>query len=516
MNAVSLPSATASAWRRAGPVLALLALAILLLYRETALAMASIWARSDTFAHGFLVPPISLWLIWRQRAQLARYTPSPSAWGLLPLAGGAVLWLLADLVSVNSVTQLALVTMLVSAVPTVLGWQIARAMMFPLGFLFFAVPIGEFMMPLLMLWTADFTVLALRLSGIPVYREGLNFVIPSGNWSVVEACSGVRYLIASLTVGTLFAYLNYSSNRRRWAFVGVSLLVPIVANWLRAYMIVMLGHYSGNKLAVGVDHLVYGWLFFGVVIALMFFVGSRWSQPERPAVPVVTPAHAAAGRGAWVIAAAVATLCLPAIIQWRLASGAEGGQVNVQAPEQLADGWKKIDEAITSWRPSIQNPSGEVVATYAKGAQKIGVYVGYFRHQNYERKLVNSEHVLVRPKDPNWERVVDGTVAVKLSPELPALRGAQVRPLPTSLASLQRVQVWQIYWVGGRFTASDYLAKAIGAVYRLLGQGDDSAVVMFFASEEHGAQADSALRTFAQSANFAAIDAWLRQTGTAP
>ena len=56
------------------------------------------------------------------------------------------------------------------------------------------MPFGEFALPQMMEWTANFTVLALRLSGIPVFREGLQFVIPSGNWSVVEACSGVRYL----------------------------------------------------------------------------------------------------------------------------------------------------------------------------------------------------------------------------------------------------------------------------------------------------------------------------------
>ena len=125
------------------------------------------------------------------------------------------------------------------------------------------MPFGEFLLPVLMEYTANFTVTALRLSGIPVYREGLQFVIPSGSWSVVEACSGVRYLIASFMIGTLFAYLNYRSTRRRLVFMGVSIVVPILANWLRAYMIVMLGHLSGNTIAVGVDHLIYGWLFFG-------------------------------------------------------------------------------------------------------------------------------------------------------------------------------------------------------------------------------------------------------------
>ena len=87
--------------------------------------------------------------------------------------------------------------------------------------------------------------------------------------------------MASFMVGCLFAYLNYASWRRRLIFALVSLAVPIVANWLRAYMIVMLGHYSGNQLAVGADHLVYGWVFFGIVITVVFMVGARWSDPPR-------------------------------------------------------------------------------------------------------------------------------------------------------------------------------------------------------------------------------------------
>jgi exosortase/archaeosortase family protein len=106
-------------------------------------------------------------------------------------------------------------------------------------------------------------------------------------------------------VGTLFAYLNYSLAWKRWAFVGLSILVPIVANWVRAYMIVMIGHLSGNKLAVGVDHLIYGWVFFGVVIGIMFVVGARWADPApaedgsgpAPAAPPGRSATSAARRG---------------------------------------------------------------------------------------------------------------------------------------------------------------------------------------------------------------------------
>ena len=275
-------TAPARAWRVALPALVLVLACVLLLYRDTAIAMVTIWYRSGTFTHAFVVPPIVLWLIWRRRQELAFLMPRPAFWVLIPIGGVALFWLLGDLVAVNAATQLALVALLVLAVPAVLGPQVARAITFPLLFLFFAVPIGEFLLPQLMEWTAHFTIIALRLSGIPVYQEGLQFVIPSGSWSVVEACSGVRYLIASVTVGTLFAYLNYQSTKRRIMFVIVSILVPVVANWMRAYMIVMLGHLSGNKLAVGVDHLIYGWVFFGVVIMIMFFIGAKWSEPDQP------------------------------------------------------------------------------------------------------------------------------------------------------------------------------------------------------------------------------------------
>src|SRR6185436_6553542 len=76
---------------------------------------------------------------------------------------------------------------------------------------------------------------------------------------------------------------------RRVAFVAASMVVPIVANWLRAYMIVMIGHLSGMKYAVGVDHLIYGWVFFGVVMALLFWVGSHWREDLDERAPQANP-----------------------------------------------------------------------------------------------------------------------------------------------------------------------------------------------------------------------------------
>ena len=501
---------TAPGWRPALTALLLLVGWVLFLYRDTGLAMVTIWYRSETFTHAFLVPPISLWLIWRQRHLIAAKAPQP-LFSVLVLAGGvAFAWLLGDLVAINAVTQLSLVTLLVLAVPAVLGMSITRLMIFPLGFLFFAVPIGEFVMPQLMEWTADFTVMALRLSGIPVYREGLQFVIPSGNWSVVEACSGVRYLLASLTVGTLFAYLNYQSTRLRVAFMLVSLVVPVLANWMRAYIIVMLGHLSGNKLAAGVDHLIYGWVFFGVVIMLMFIVGARWAEPDKVLLPtasdVATTAAPASAARLWAVAAAFALLvALPYVADRAIELAETSVTVQLKAPEALGPAWAASAPA-ADFKPAFENPSAEINTFYANQGQAVGLYLGYYQHQDYSRKLVSSSNVLVPSKDAKWARVVSGMRAVPVSGQSVQLRTAVLRPSALGLSgNPDRLLVWQVYWINGHLTANDYLAKLYSAFYRLTGRGDDSAVlVLYTLQDRQGGSADALLESF-MSDNQAAI-----------
>lgn len=488
MSAVLVAPAMTPAWRRSLSALGLVLLALLLLYRDTALAMGGIWMRSETFAHAFLVPPIVLWLMWRRREHVAVLTPRAQPWILLPMALAALGWLIADLAGVNAGAQLMFTVMLVLSVPAVLGMQVARALLFPLAFLFFMVPIGEFLMPALMEATADFTVLAVSLSGVPVYREGLQFIIPSGAWSVVEACSGVRYLIASFMVGTLFAYLNYSSPKRRFIFGLVSLAMPVVANWLRAYMIVMLGHLSDNRIAAGVDHLIYGWVFFGVVILLMFWVGSRWSEPEVDA-PAPTPvalqrSEAGSVHSAWAVAlAAAALLALPQAAVWQLEHASSGAAPQLSLPD--LPGTAPTPEGVTPFAPVTLGPAAEASRSYGVGSAAVTVHVAYYRHQGYGHKLVSSENMLVKSDSHIWNRSAGGLVVLERGSGSLTLRSAEL--LSGSMlgtAGRKRLDVRQIYWVDGQFTASDARATVMGLWGRLSGRGDDGAMITFYTEGE--------------------------------
>ncbi|MDR2187954.1 MAG: exosortase A [Azonexus sp.] len=489
-------NAPAPAWRLVLPLLLGLVVWLFYWYWDTAAAMVGIWYRSETYAHAFLVPPITLWLIWRQRASILAEPPRTSLPLALPVAATTLAWLLGELTAVNALTQFALVATLALAIMALLGPTVSKRLAFPLAFLFFSVPFGDFMMPKLMEWTAAFTVQALRASGVPVYQEGLQFIIPSGHWSVVEACSGIRYIIASLTVGTLFAYLNYVSLRRRLLFIGVSLIVPIIANWLRAYLIVMLGHLSGNRIATGVDHLIYGWLFFGVVVLIMFLIGARWSEEPAAAAPPVETAAAPVPTtvSAWLAALAIALIAAAGPVAFAVIE-----RMDRAGPVTLADlpppaGWRE-GAALPAWQPDFSGAAGELQSAFEQDGQSVGLYIGYYRHQDYQHKLVTSTNTLAASANKQWSIVARDAVAPE-SPGLPE-RVAAAELLAAGGSPEVRLKVWQWYWIDGHLTAADADATLTTALSRLAGRGDDAAVVILYAPADAAA---TALPAFAAAA----------------
>lgn len=465
-------------------------------------AMAQIWWRSDTYAHGLVVPPIALWLIWRERHRLAGFQTQPTPWFVLPLCAFVFLWLLGELTAVNALTQFAVIGIIVLAAMSLLGLSISKELAFPLLFLFFSVPVGDFLLPVLMEWTANFTVLALRLTGIPVFREGQNFVIPSGNWSVVEACSGIRYLIASLTVGTLYAYLTYTSLRRRLVFIVVALLVPIVANWLRAYIIVMLGHLSGNKIAAGADHLIYGWVFFGIVIAIMFAIGMRWAEPPQPQQAVRQPLEGIAAHTAtpWATTLVLALIIAAGpLYESHLQQGKLEGSVELASIPGNED-WQATALPI-DWQAKFANPSAELHSAYRQGEEWVGLYIAYYRNQDHDRKLVTSTNVLVPSSDPVWQIVSSSSSSAPIGGTQREVREAELLNKQSNLG--ERYVVWQWYWVNGQLTTSDIKAKWLTAWSRLANRGDDSAVLVLYAPKP---AASSALPAFSTGMGQAVLD----------
>ena len=500
MTALPAPvpnAATDPGWRLGLPLVIGALVAVLAIHWRTVESIVAIWARSETFAHGFVIVPIVLVLIWQRRHALAALAPRPDALGLVLLGCAGAVWLVAYAGEVLVVKQLALVATIWATVIAILGREVAKAIMFPLGFLLLGVPMGEALIPPLMEWTADFTVTALQLSGIPVFREGLFFTSPSGNWSVVEGCSGVRYLIASFTVGVLFAYLSYRRAWKRLLFAAMSIIVPIIANGMRAYLIVMIAHLSNNQLAHGVDHFIYGWVFFGLVMLLLFWIGSFWRDPDTAFAAGSGDAlpRAPAPRHLNLVAHAVAAIAIagawPAYAGYLDRDETSGTALALAAPA-AAGGWVVDPQSLTDWRPHYDPASATLFQVYRKGDRVVALHLGYYHHQHPGSQLVTSWNIMVVQKHPVWNNVGESRVDAALGPATLDVRQTRLR------APGQRLLVWDWFRIAGHDVINPYLAKGMLAWQKLSNQGDSgTAVILATPYNDHSQPPVETLREFA-------------------
>ena len=508
--AETLPASHAMRWPLATALTLSVMVALVVIFWPTFYSMVEIWNRSETFAHAYLIFPISAWLIWRKRAGLMQVVPSPDWRGLIMLGLAGMAWLLADAGSVNVGAQYALIAMLDAAVWTVLGLGVVRALFFPLMFLFLAVPVGEFLMLPLMHFTANFTVAALQFTGIPVYREGTFFSIPSGDWSVVEACSGLRYLIASITLGSLYAYITYRSWQRRALFTVAAFIVPVFANGARAYLIVMIAHLSNMKLAVGIDHLIYGWVFFGLVMMLLFWIGSFWREDEilsaPPSQKFITSYQGIARPLSVFLLAAGGVLLVAAI--WPTYAYWLGQRAIPHMPAleiQPPSSWQPAPP-FTDWVPHWIGADRQLRTSFVKSGQLVMLGMDYYATQRQNAELVNSQNYIVPQRDPSWAEVGQTVEKVEVNGHVFTVHQSLLKSFDG-----HRLLAWQWNVIDGHANPSDISAKLSMAMDRLRLERDDGAsIVVATPYEDQPVAAARVLANFVQD-NATAIQRGLDQ-----
>ena len=240
-----------------------------------------IWYISEIFNHCFFVLPVSLYLIWEKKDEI-NWRARQCTLLALPFI---FLQVLLYVIGVAGDIQLFQHAAMFSLLPTLmwfyLGNRISKQLIFPLSFMLFAIPFGEELIPFLQEVTADISVEMVSWTGVPLFRSGLFLEIPQGRFLVAEACSGVSFLIASIVLGNLYAYMNLKRMKTRLFFVLLSIVFPILANAVRVFGIIMIGYASNMKHAVGADHLIYGWFFFAFVIICLLGIGDVIRRFEK-------------------------------------------------------------------------------------------------------------------------------------------------------------------------------------------------------------------------------------------
>lgn len=439
---------------------------------ETFLFMAKTWNNDDRYLHGFFIFPIVFWLIWSKSEALLKCSVRPEPKALILLVILSFLWMLANVIGVQIVQQFLMVTIIIVSILIVLGRAIISTILFPLFFLYLSIPFGTSFIPILMDVTASFVVIMVQLVGVPIYREGLYFNLPSGNWSVEEACSGLNYFIAGITLGLLYAYLTYSSTKKRAIFLVVIVVVSILGNWLSAFGIIMIGHYSDMQYGTGGDHTFYGWIFFGLIICGLFYIGNNWRDAEPQAQQLFNDKNKI-DQGKWISSPIMPIVSILIILSSSLYANyieaiksKKTNQVELKLPSNFGE-WQEERNNHLGWQPENKTADAFITRTYRFGIDRTQISIAYYNAQKQDAEAVNPSNNVPGLSDQIWNKGRHNDI-----------KEMSLYVTETELISQNRkILVWSWYKIGKYDTPNPYIAKVFEAYNQIVHGRNDGAWV---------------------------------------
>lgn len=462
-------------WQHAGIALAAVIAFVLFVFYGTVETLVMTWWDKPEYNHCLLILPIIAYLINERREIFQKIAPKGNWLGLVPVLGGGMLWLLGDLADANVVRQFGLLILIQGCLLTILGDRVVRAMIFPIFYMVFLIPFGDFLVPALQDSTLGFIIVALDLIGIPVFVEGLYLSIPAGDFHVAEACAGLRFLVATVALGTLMANVAYKTVGRQITVVILAFIVPIVANWFRASGIILIAHWSDMKYATGVDHLTFGWIFFAIVLLIFISIAMTFtnrglndgyidfSKKYWSANDPVVKRHFVVFFAVVIVIAGIAPVYV-AFINQRLQSF-ENYFVQLDGKN-----WGQDVSDSVGWKPSYQGASQTFHQKQElEGSEAIDIFVAYYKYQNDDIEMIRHGNDVI-PAD-YWGLVKNKNVNITMN-GLPVSINEEL-----ILSNRERRLVWYWYWIDGQVITSRYQAKLFDAKAKLLGGRLDSAVI---------------------------------------
>ena len=480
---------TLSTRNRLGLLLGSLMLLAVLLYHETAAAMWALWTSKNnpTYSHGPLLMLVSIYLLysdWRKNGDHLKLNLSYV--GVIGVVGSSLLWFLASLGSVQIIQMLSFVALLTFLFIGVLGFQQAKPYLFPIVLMVGALPVWEVFGPYLQ---ANSAIMAGWLTSHTIHpsiREGMLIHIPAGSFEVETGCSGIAYFIVSIIISLLFVHGHPMSIWRRLMFVLSAMLIAIVSNVIRVYIIVLSGELTNmQSYFIKEEHVSLGWVIFFIGISIYLWQAGRFlpkpivqnssmldegdttklgiesadglvvaefqqraGENDTEKQPVLTAAPR------WML---VTLLLITAMFLGPLINGAFLHDSNkaiayeIQFPDRLGS-WNRTKYQ-DSYHPTLQRGDAIEEANYvgAEASQNIFVLVNYFYRQHQGAEAVSDMNHLSDKQ--NWV-VVGSTI---LHPDVPGFGKLKETSLVARNGAKKLTWFW--YETNNIRTSSNWVAK---------------------------------------------------------
>ena len=434
--------------------------------------MAGEWSGSSgVLSHGYLVAAISVVLFVRAVPDVARSDIQPNWWLLIVTLGFSITWLLGYVATVVAVQTIVLPAILYLAIAGSFGIRAARPVAFPIFFVCFALPAWEHLQFIFQAITVFVVGLLIRLADIPALLEG-NFVrLAPGTFEIAGGCAGLAFVIAGLSLAVLYGHLFYRNIRHKIALMALVFGVAMLGNWIRVFLIIMIGYRSDMQSSLVDDHLTFGWIMFAILMVPVYWFASRLENDEHMAVDKHSDNSNPGSKLNWA-AVGTATLAMIAGPAWAMTVSSAAfvdAQHEIQFPNR-SNGWVGPVSSSWEWTPSFAGADVERVAQYSNGTDFVLVYANLYLVQEQGKELIYFANRI----GGDW-RVAE----LETQPaSIVQLNSGDVFRQDVAKNYVGNWLIWSRYRVDGKFETSNVRAKVLQAFGTLVGE-PQSATVAF-------------------------------------
>jgi exosortase len=276
---------------RALPVLAILSIAGL--FFPSIAGLYERWIKWDEgLAHGLIIIGIFLYFALKSAPW---QTHTQSHLGhlslLILLALASCSWFLFHLANIYILEQLLLLPLLSLLVAAIFGWRTSYQHLMLLAMPIFAIPIWDQLNDPLVNLSSFVVGHMVQAINMPAMIDGNSIFIPSGHIVIADGCSGLRYLEIALSLGYLISYLNRYSPAKLLFVLGIAALLGLIANWLRIFILVIVGYQTEMQSSLMSDHEYFGWFLFACICFPVIYFAPVVGAEKNPKTRVNTQKH---------------------------------------------------------------------------------------------------------------------------------------------------------------------------------------------------------------------------------
>ncbi len=470
----------------------------LFVYSDTLLYLINDWVQwqNGEYAHGFVVIAVALVMVWGRRESLQQISIRPNLLGIFFVQSFSLSWMLGMLLGIRVVESLSFFLLIPSIIFALAGWKFVARLWFPLAFLLVAFPVWELFLPYLQSLAASLSHLFLKISGTTVLREDAYLIVPAGKFLVAEGCSGLRYLLAAMTFGGFFIYLERLTKWRAAAFFGIVVFSAILANALRITTVIIAGNMTEMQHPWVHDHLMLGWYIFAGMLLPVFWIGNRLGDAEEKVKKEVGSSlkvdfinKKSANYSTVIPVLLIALIAGPSLknILLSRAQASVNTDLQLSAPEGQG-GWNSLPESNGLMvQPNYEGADHIVDQVYSDGHKQARLYIALYQIQKQDKELINVYNYFFN--EEHWQAI---------SSEMFTPENSDHQLLEVQLknnAGNEKV-LWYWYRIAGKTTTRSIITKLFDLYGMIMGKSSSSAIMISVDQVEGIEQARNQLSSF--------------------